>query len=33
MQKDWGHAKDFVKAQWLILQQKPDDYVMQLERI
>ena len=20
--RDWGHAKDFVKAQWLILQQK-----------
>jgi GDPmannose 4,6-dehydratase len=27
--RDWGHAKDFVKAQWLILQQeKPDDYVI-----
>jgi GDP-D-mannose dehydratase len=27
--RDWGHAKDYVKAQWLILQQKePDDYVI-----
>ena len=26
--RDWGHAKDFVKAMWLILQQeKPDDFV------
>jgi len=27
--RDWGHAKDFVKAQWLILQQEtPEDYVI-----
>jgi GDPmannose 4,6-dehydratase len=27
--RDWGHAKDFVHAQWLILQQEePDDYVI-----
>jgi len=27
--RDWGHAKDFVMAQWLILQQEvPDDYVI-----
>jgi GDPmannose 4,6-dehydratase len=27
--RDWGHAKDFVRAMWLILQQeKPDDYVV-----
>ena len=27
--RDWGHAKDFVRDQWLILQQnKPDDYVV-----
>ena len=27
--RDWGHAKDFVEAQWMILQQdKPDDYVI-----
>ena len=27
--RDWGHAKDFVIAQWLILQQdQPDDYVI-----
>jgi GDPmannose 4,6-dehydratase len=27
--RDWGHAKDFVYAQWLILQQDdPDDYVI-----
>tara|TARA_R110001583_G_scaffold52795_6_gene163501 strand:+ start:312 stop:1283 length:972 start_codon:yes stop_codon:yes gene_type:complete len=26
--RDWGHAKDFVEAMWLILQQdKPNDYV------
>lgn len=28
-QRDWGHAKDYVKAMWLILQQEePDDYVI-----
>ena len=28
-QRDWGHAKDFVEAMWLILQQdEPDDYVI-----
>ena len=26
--RDWGHAKDYVEAQWLILQQKADDYVI-----
>jgi GDPmannose 4,6-dehydratase len=27
--RDWGHAKDFVRAMWLMLQQKkPDDYVV-----
>jgi len=27
--RDWGHAKDFVYAQWLMLQQdKPQDYVI-----
>ncbi len=27
--RDWGHAKDFVRAMWLICQQKkPDDYVI-----
>ncbi len=26
--RDWGHAKDYVEAMWLMLQQdKPDDYV------
>ena len=26
--RDWGHAKDFVEAMWLMLQQyEPDDYV------
>ena len=26
--RDWGHAKDYVEAMWLILQQdKPDDFV------
>jgi GDPmannose 4,6-dehydratase len=27
--RDWGHAKDYVRAQWLMLQQaEPDDYVI-----
>lgn len=27
--RDWGHAKDYVRMQWLMLQQeKPDDYVI-----
>lgn len=27
--RDWGHAKDYVRALWLIVQQeKPDDYVI-----
>jgi len=27
--RDWGHAKDFAEAMWLMLQQdKPDDYVI-----
>jgi GDPmannose 4,6-dehydratase len=27
--RDWGHAKDFVEAQWLILQQQqPEDFVI-----
>ena len=27
--RDWGHAKDYVEAMWLIMQQdKPDDYVV-----
>ena len=27
--RDWGHAKDYVEAQWLILQnKKPDDFVI-----
>ena len=28
-QSDWGHAKDYVEAMWLMLQQdEPDDYVI-----
>jgi GDPmannose 4,6-dehydratase len=28
-QRDWGHARDYVKAMWLMLQQdKADDYVV-----
>jgi GDPmannose 4,6-dehydratase len=28
-QRDWGHAKDYVEAMWLMLQQDtPDDYVI-----
>ncbi len=27
--RDWGHAKEYVKAMWMMLQQeKPDDYVI-----
>jgi GDPmannose 4,6-dehydratase len=26
--RDWGHAKDYVKAMWMMIQDdKPDDYV------
>jgi GDP-D-mannose dehydratase len=29
VKRDWGHAKDFVYAQWLMLQQnKPQDFVI-----
>ena len=29
--RDWGHAKDYVEAMWLILQQnRPDDYVISM---
>ena len=29
VKRDWGHAKDYVEAQWLMLQQdKPEDYVI-----
>ena len=32
--RDWGHAKDFVEAQWLIIQRnKPDDYVISTGRM
>lgn len=28
-ERDWGHARDYVEAMWMILQQdKPDDYVL-----
>lgn len=28
-QRDWGHAKDYVKGMWLMMQQeRPDDYVL-----
>ena len=26
--RDWGHAKDFVRAMWMMMQQPPDDYVI-----
>ena len=27
--RDWGHARDYVEMQWLMLQEnKPDDYVI-----
>ncbi len=32
--RDWGHAKDFVEMQWLMLQQKePEDYVISTGRM
>ena len=31
--RDWGHAKDYVQAMWLMLQQDtPDDYVIATDR-
>jgi GDPmannose 4,6-dehydratase len=28
-ERDWGHARDYVRAMWLMLQQgEPDDYVI-----
>ena len=33
-ERDWGHARDFVYMQWLMLQQeKPDDYVISTGRM
>ena len=33
-QRDWGHAKDFVKMQWLMLQQEvPEDFVIATGRM
>jgi len=27
--RDWGHAKDYIRMQWMMLQQeKPKDYVI-----
>lgn len=26
--RDWGHAKDFVRAMWMMMQVPPDDYVV-----
>lgn len=32
--RDWGHAKDYIEMQWLMLQQeKPDDYVIATGRM
>merc|ERR1712061_445720 len=31
--RDWGHARDYVKAMWMMLQkEKPDDYVVATNR-
>ena len=33
-QRDWGHARDYVQAMWLMLQQEvPDDYVIATGRM
>jgi len=26
--RDWGHAKDYVRAMWMMLQHEPDDFVI-----
>jgi GDPmannose 4,6-dehydratase len=26
--RDWGHAEDYVEAMWMMLQSRPDDYVI-----
>lgn len=26
--RDWGHAKDFVRGMWMLMQAAPDDYVL-----
>ena len=32
--RDWGHAKDYVKMMWMILQaEKPEDWVLRLEKL
>ncbi len=32
--RDWGHARDYVKMQWLMLQQEePDDFVISTGRM
>ena len=32
--RDWGHAKDYVQMQWLMLQQeKPEDFVIATGRM
>ena len=28
IRRDWGHARDYVKAMWLMLQNEPDDFVI-----
>jgi GDPmannose 4,6-dehydratase len=31
--KDWGHAKDYIRAMWMMLQQDmPDDYIVSTEK-
>ncbi|MGE0046866.1 MAG: GDP-mannose 4,6-dehydratase [Hyphomonadaceae bacterium] len=33
-QRDWGHARDFVRGMWLMMQQdEPDDYVLATEQM
>lgn len=27
-ERDWGHARDYVRAMWMMLQHDPDDYVI-----
>ena len=33
-ERDWGHARDYVEMQWLMLQQdKPEDFVIATGRM
>lgn len=31
--RDWGHAKDYVRGMWMLMQAEPDDYVLATGRM